>query len=91
MNNLQAGVRFDGKHSYFDYGLYLNKPPDYGTPEMRTISLDIPGMNGSLDYTEAITGDVTYSNRQQTYLFVVEVGRWDREKLKAEIILSRAR
>ena len=84
-NDIRAGIRFNDKHSYFDYGLYLNKPPDYGNPTARTITVEIPGMNGVLDYTEAITGDVNYTNRMQTYTFAKEIDRWDREALKAEI------
>lgn len=86
IDELHAGIRFGDKHSYSDYGLYLSNPPDYGTPELKTVTLEIPGMDGVLDYTEAIAGDVKYSNREQEYTFVCMIDRWHREELKAEIM-----
>ena len=40
-------------------------------PEPKTYTVDIPGGNGVIDLTEVIFGDVTYSNRNQSFTFYV--------------------
>ena len=79
------GLRFNGKHSYYDYGLYLNKPPDFGSPEPKISTIDIPGADGVLDYTEASTGEVKYSNRVMTFAFATEIKQDKREALRSEL------
>lgn len=85
INNVFAGIMFNGKHSWRDYGLYLNKPPDFGTPEPKIEYIDIPGRDGVLDYTEAAAGEVKYNNRQMTFTFATEVKRERRERLRSEL------
>ena len=85
INNVFAGITFNGKHSWRDYCLYLNKPPDFGTPEPKTDYIDIPGRDGVLDYTEAAAGEVKYSNRQMTFTFVTEIKRECREQLRSDL------
>ena len=38
-------------------------------PKPKTYTVDIPGGNGVIDLTEALTGDVSYSNRTQKFTF----------------------
>lgn len=85
MPNIFDGISFNGLHSYRDYGLFLAAPPDYGTPSPKVFQVDIPGANGVLDYTEALTGEVMFNNRTQKYTFSVEIGRDRREALKSRI------
>lgn len=40
-------------------------------PEPKTYTVDIPGGDGVIDLTSALTGDVAYKNRQQTFTFMV--------------------
>ena len=40
-----------------------------GTPEVKSETVDIPGKNGVLDYTEAITGFPVYKNAKHTLKF----------------------
>ena len=40
-------------------------------PEPKTYTVDIPGGDGAIDLTQALTGDVAYKNRQQTFPFMV--------------------
>ena len=40
-------------------------------PEPKTYTVDIPGGDGVIDLTQALTGDVAYKNRQQTFPFMV--------------------
>lgn len=85
MPKIFDGISFNGLHSYRDYGLFLAAPPDYGTPNPKVFQVDIPGANGVLDYTEALTGEVMFNNRTQKYTFSVEIGRDRREALKSRI------
>lgn len=53
-------------------------------PEPKTYTVDIPGGNGVIDLTEALTGDVAYKNRQQEFTFaVIDVKNF--EKVKTEV------
>ena len=40
-------------------------------PEPKTYTVDIPGGDGVIDLTSALTGDVAYSNRSQSFTFMV--------------------
>lgn len=40
-------------------------------PEPKTYTVDIPGGDGIIDLTSALTGDVAYSNRSQSFTFMV--------------------
>ena len=84
-NNIRVGFSLNGKHTYHDYGLYLSEPPDFGAPEPRLSLVEIPGRDGFLDYTEAATGEVKYSNRQMRLVFATEIRRDKREALRSEL------
>lgn len=62
------GVTLNGKHSWSDYGL---KPVKFSTPlpAQRRAKQEIPGMHGSLDMSESLTGYVLYENRELEFKF----------------------
>lgn len=62
------GVTLNGKHTWRDYGL---KPVKFSTPLPTQIQKkqEIPGMHGSLDMSEALTGYVLYENRTLEFVF----------------------
>ena len=76
------GVRFNGKHSYRDYGMWTSMPPDFGVPETKTRLVDIPGADGLLDLTEAAGGTIRYGNRQLQFVFMAEVNADERDALR---------
>lgn len=76
------GIRFNGKHSYRDYGMWTSKPPDFGVPETKTRLVDIPGADGLLDLTEAAGGTIRYGNRQLQFVFMAEVNADERDALR---------
>lgn len=50
-------------------------------PEPKTYTVDIPGGNGIIDLTEALTGDVVYNNRRQEFEFaLINVENFERVK-----------
>ena len=58
-----TGVSFNGTHSYDDWGLKL-KNVEIDLPEAKTVYVDVPGMNGSLDLTEAQNGGIVYGHQK---------------------------
>lgn len=73
------GVTFGSKHSYRDWGLYLKSRPVISPPSPKTVYVDLPGSDGQLDLTEALTGEVKYDPRDVKCEFVVIAARqrWD--------------
>lgn len=63
------GVTFDGKHSFRDYGLLPTSAPVISPPKVNTYYVDVPGSDGSLDLTEALTGYPTYGDRNGVFNF----------------------
>lgn len=63
-----TGVSFNGTHSYDDWGLKL-KNVEIDLPEAKTVYVDVPGMNGSLDLTEAQNGGIVYGMRTLRFTF----------------------
>lgn len=63
-----VGITFNEKHSWRDYGL---KPVKFNTPlpVQRKITQEVPGMHGSLDLSESLTGYVLYENRPLEFIF----------------------
>lgn len=65
------GVLFGEKHSFRDWGLILASRPEISLPAVRTVYVDVPGSDGSIDLTETLTGEVNYKNRKIRFEFSV--------------------
>ena len=61
------GVRFNGLHSYDEWGLLLSKK-EIGSPTAKEKKVDIEGADGELDFTEAL-GGVKFNNRTLKFTF----------------------
>ena len=72
------GVKFGEKHSYADWNLILITKT-VGFPSPKTETEDIPGADGSLDFSEALTGDIHYENRNLEFEFemIDPIRNWD--------------
>lgn len=78
----------DKFNTFYDWRLILTAKsvPD---PEIKTHYVQLDGMSGSLDFTEALAGEVTYEDRTITATFWTDYGnRKDREKLLRDIRLA---
>lgn len=64
---IEKGIYFDDIHSFYDLNLILSKV-DIPPAKPKTIYVDIPGGNGSVDLTEA-HGEVKYSDRECKFTF----------------------
>ena len=85
MAYLQYGLSFNGFHSLKDYGLFLAEAPDFGTPEPKRYTVDIPGRDGILDYTTSATGEVKFNNREMTFTFATMIAPEFREALRSRL------
>ena len=56
------GVKIGEKHTYVDWNLILTST-NIGFPNPKIETIDIPGMDGKLDFSEALTDDISYENR----------------------------
>lgn len=64
------GITFNGeKHTYDDWGLVLSENPIPPQPAVNTSLLEVPGGNGFVNLSAALTGDVTYSTREGKFTF----------------------
>ena len=57
------GVKLDGVDTLKEYGLMLLADVKIGTPKLKETRKSIPGANGDLNLSYAITGRPTYENR----------------------------
>ena len=67
------GVSFDGLHSYAYFGMWLEVQPNKGVPEPYLNIVEVPGMDGYLDMTEANSGEIKFGNREMVLTFVAQV------------------
>ena len=68
-------ILFDGKNSFFDYNLILLSKT-IGFPETRKTAVEIPGMDGELDFTEFF-GSPNFSNRTLIFSFAIKSNVFD--------------
>lgn len=61
------GVKFGSLHSYTEWGLILSEK-EIQAPKAKTMTVDIAGGDGVLDYTEYF-GGVKYENRPMSFKF----------------------
>lgn len=70
---MERAFIFDSFHTWSDWGLILTGK-DVSPPKPKTNYVDLDGMNGSLDLSEALTGEVTYENRTVSASFCAAEG-----------------
>lgn len=64
------GITIGDKNTYKDWKLIPTSRPLINPPTPKTNYVDIPGMDGSLDYTEVLSS-IKYNNRQGSWEFIV--------------------
>lgn len=86
-NKIKKGISFDGIHTFRDFGLYVSasKRPYFGGPEPKTNTIEIPGADGVLDFTEANAGEVKFKNRELKFTFWAQAEGTEQEALKTSI------
>lgn len=56
-------------HTYQDFRFYPKEKPIISPPKVKSLTVDIPGADGELDFTQALTGDVHYENRKGIFRY----------------------
>lgn len=82
------GVRFGEYHTVDDWNLILNSKT-VETPKAKTTFVSIQDRDGSLDMSEALTGEVKYDARKLSFVFLLTEGDYrHRENMIHEILAS---
>lgn len=82
MNELTFEVVASGNtYKLSDFGLTLTDSLKKAMPSVQSYSVNIPGRNGALDLSEALTGSPVFGDRQITYTIggLKETGEWIRQ------------
>ncbi|MCD8119765.1 MAG: hypothetical protein LUE29_09870 [Lachnospiraceae bacterium] len=64
-------ITFGDKNTWDDWHIVPTSRPFFSPPELKKKTLDIPGADGVIDLTEALTGYPVYENRTGSIEFVV--------------------
>lgn len=68
----EDGTQYAIRHNTWSkYHLVAAERPSIAPPETKTKYVDIPGIDGSLDLTEAVAGIPLYKNREGSWTFTV--------------------
>lgn len=78
-------VTFGSMNSFSDWHLVPDSRPVIIMPEIKAVTVDVPGSNGILDLSESLTGYPVYSNRSGSIKFHVlnDIEPW--QKLYARV------
>lgn len=79
-------ITFGDKNTWDDWHLIPKTRPLFNPPSVKTYYVEIPGGDGSLDLSTALTGRPTYKNRTGSWEFYVENGFKDWAVLYSEIM-----
>lgn len=74
------------------FGMVMSDDCTLSPPAPKTYLVDVPGGSGSIDLTEAMTGDVAYGARKQSFVFgVIEPEMFERIKTEVSNFLHGRR
>ena len=83
---ITRGIQFGNFHTAEDWDLILHSKT-LTPPKPKTHYVAIPGRDGDLDLSEALSGDIHYENRIATFNFILTEGTYsDREDSLTEIV-----
>lgn len=68
-------IIFGSKDTWVDWCLFPSSRPVFNPPLPKTTFVDLPGADGQLDLTTALTGDVAYNDRTGSLEFIVDNGQ----------------
>lgn len=69
-------ITFGNKNTWEDWHLVPSSRPVFNPPALKEKYLDIPGGDGNIDLTEALTGYPVYQNRTGSVEFIVMNDYW---------------
>lgn len=80
------GVTFGNYHTWADWGLFQTGPASLSIPVVQTNYVEVPGRNGLLDLSTALTGEVIYKTRDLSIPFMSLAGPEDWPDLYSRIL-----
>ncbi len=78
-------ITFGNKNTWDDWFLIPSSRPVFNPPEAKTLFLEIPGADGVIDLSTALTGDVRYGSRTGSLEFIVDNGHKEWFELYSDI------
>lgn len=78
------GVKFGNYHTAREWEMILNAM-SIDPPKVKTSYISVEGRDGSLDLTEALTGEIKFENRKASFTFLLMEGTY----LERESIIVR--
>lgn len=76
----------EGVDLYEAFGLVLTNESVLGPPKLKRYEVDVPGGNGSIDLTDAVSGDALFEDREHSLVLRMEVvGPEEFERVKTEV------
>lgn len=75
---MTSGVIINGLNTKEDLGMVMLDDLSISAPSLKSEYVDVPGMNGALDYTDALTGYPLYNMRDIGFTLF---GRYDTDEL----------
>lgn len=73
-----------GINTYRDLGLVMTVE-EMNPPEVKEYKVDVPGGNGCINLTSALSGDTAYNNRSMTFVFTMVNTTDDFERAKTKL------
>lgn len=67
-------ITINGLNTWKSWHMAPKSRPFVSAPQVKTEYVDVPGADGSLDYTEVLTGRPRYANRTGQWDFIVDNG-----------------
>lgn len=67
-------IIFGDKNTWDDWHIIPASRPVFSVPQLKSRIIDIPGGNGSIDLSTALTGYPVFQNREGSFEFIVENG-----------------
>lgn len=80
-------ITIGDKNTWDDWHLIPTTRPLFNPPTVKTNLVDIPGGDGALDLTTALSGRPTYNNRTGSWTFIVQNGFKGWTALYSEIMV----
>lgn len=64
------------RNTWDDWHIVATERPSFKRPTRQTHYVDVPGMSGSLDFSDQLTGYPTYEDREGTFKFYADNDAW---------------
>lgn len=84
--NGEHSLIISGKHTWNDWHMAPTSRPYVANPPVKETYIDVPGADGALDYTEALTGTPRYGRRTGNWDFILENGWVEPLQFQSELL-----